>query len=113
MLNKSKSNYQAGCLLLWKTEAPSELVPGHWEGEEWALLDIQVLAHFSCRCPHPVSDTFTRDLLTCRDRELTAPQTVPSPNPSPSRTGSLRSNSTYPLTMPTSLGPLCFLIRTA
>ena len=36
MLNKSKSNYNAGCLLLWKTEAPGELEPETWEGGEWA-----------------------------------------------------------------------------
>lgn len=30
MLNKSKSNYHAGCLLLWKTEALGEQEPGNW-----------------------------------------------------------------------------------
>lgn len=33
MLNKSKSNYYAGCRLLWKTEAPGEQGQGTGKGE--------------------------------------------------------------------------------
>lgn len=75
MLNKSKSNYQAGCLLLWKTEAPVSRSQGIEEASEHQG-PSEALVHFSSRSlilsmrPHP-------DLLTSSDQELPITQAPP------------------------------------
>lgn len=78
MLNKSKSNYHAGCLLLWKTEAPGEQEPGIEQGESGHRGTAEALVHFSCRCPGPLGGAHTRGLLTSFNGEFAVTQAVPS-----------------------------------
>jgi hypothetical protein len=68
MLNKSKSNYHAGCLLLWKTEAPSEQETGSREGGS---------GHRGHRGAGLLLRHPSRGLLTSIDELLSAPQATP------------------------------------